>query len=185
MSSKLLSLTEVLGIHTKSLFTGCNQSDDVTPALSFHTHTNRDVSQTLASECYWFINTVFEGTSNSLSIWLWWFLSQLLAWGLRQHRKVNTRPRVEDWERIVGYQLCILTPDICLEGPIQPVYQAASGQLAIIFCWDGLRPQVVVVCQAALAPIYSYWQPFSQLSMLNQQQRQPLKESPLIGRSVK
>lgn len=56
---------------------------------------------------------------------------------------------VEEWstgKAIVGYQLCFLTPDICLEGLIQPVYHAASAQLAVIFCWDGLLPQVVVVC---------------------------------------
>lgn len=43
---------------------------------------------------------------------------------------------------------------------------------------DGPLPLAFVGCRAL---IYSYWQPFSQLSMLNQQWRQSLKESSPIG----
>lgn len=86
-------------------------------------------------------------------------------------------------------------PNICLASLNQLSYHTMSAQLqpwthqshlAIIFCrtvfWVGPLPLVCVVCWKQ---IYSYWQPFSQLSMLNLQRRQSLKESSPIGCSVR
>lgn len=199
-----------------------------TTPLPPHTHkytqTDRNVSRSQVSWCYWFIKSLTFCSPGSLrslaiSVFLWQWVFQKLrcflkAFPERQALRALTSRQpvchfvsylsnekgsdknirrfendllVPEWKikkAIIGYVSCFSPPDICLVCLNQLLYHAASAQLwprthhaqsAIIFCRTVVGTvhclSLLWCAGEALALIYSHWQPFSQLSMLNQQQR--------------